>query len=484
MAQHATLSAPLSATTYAAQRAQLIGSMPHLAALLPAEPPCAPAVRTMERRELRALLMPAANTHAELVMVMGWGDGSVPLALLGDPVCRQKRLHVLLFAGEEQAFAATFARPVLELLSGSQLTVTVIEDEQGIADMVIGCYPHHHHIPPLAGCDFIDAHPLTAPAAAFRAQHLARINELLADRTQAYGNDILDSFTGLIQASRNARQLLPAPTIGELAGRFGDIPVISIAAGPSVKRRLDQLRALQDRCILIACDAALHGLLDQGIDPHFVTPLERLGNLAMFARAGESRAIYAGLPVVHPDVVGRFPAERTIGVYCGDALYPWLVPDPGRRINAGQSTGVLSVTVGAALTTGPLFLVGHDLARGENGSHWEGAGTAGNAWKEAKQRSESAKLTGFYTDRLIPGNGDETVRSTMCWDHFRTEIAYEAQLLKAKGRTVYNVNAHDRIFARIDHTAAAPLPDPASLPKLPALTLPAREPARFAQWSA
>jgi hypothetical protein len=473
------------ASTYTAQRDQLLQRMPHLAALLPAAPPAPAAVRVVERRELRALLMPAANTHAELVMVVGWGDGSVPLGLLGDALCRQKRIHVLLLPGEEAAFAATFVRPIMPLLEQSQLMVSIIDDESAIAGMLHTCYPRHRDIPPLAGCDFIDRHPLGGPAEAFRARNLERLYTLLADRNTAYGNDIIDSFTGLLQSSQNARLLLPAPTIGEMHARFGATPVISVAAGPSVKRRLERLKELQDRCIIVACDAALHGLLDAGIDPHFVTPLERLGNLAMFARAGESRAIYAGLPVVHPDIVRRFPAERTIGVYAGDALYPWLVPDPGQRVNAGMSTGVLSVTVGSALSTGPVFLVGHDFGRDANGSHWEGARFAGDAWKNAKQRHDSTKLgSSFYDDRLIPGNDGEPVRSTAVWDNFRTDIAFEGQQLRAAGRTLVNVNAHDRIFARIDHTEAGPLPDPASLPRLGRPTLPERNQARFDQWSA
>lgn len=469
---------------YRRQRVAILEKRPQFAELLPPEPPPAPAVRHVTTSELHQLLAETANNHASMVMVVGWGDGTVPLALLGDPTCRQKRIHVLLLPGEDAAFAHTLTRPVLETMQQTGLVLSFINDPTGIEQAIVEHYNLHEHIPQLAGADFIDRHPLIAQAETFRSAYLSRIYTGLCDRPQAYGNDIIDSFTGMMNAARNARILLPAPTISQMTGFFGQTPIISIAAGPSLKRRLDHLRALQDRCILVACDAVLHGLLDAGIDPHFVTPLERVDSIIpMLTRAGESRSIYAGLPVCPPQVVQGFGSQRAISLYCGDRLYPWLLPDATGRINTGLSTGVLSVTVACALGTGSVYLVGHDLARDEQGSHWDGAQYASNDWKKGKATTERerAVLSG-YEDRMVPGNDGGLVPSITWWDRFRAEIGYEAGCMRTAGRAICNPNAHDRIFARIDHTEAAPLPDPASLPPLAPWSLPERDDARLRQW--
>ena len=51
-------------------------------------------------------------------------------------------------------------------------------------------------------------------------------------------------------------------------------------------------------------------------------------------------------------------------------------------------------------------------------------------------------------------------------------------------RPVFNVNAHDKVCARIDGCLAAPLPDPDSLPPLPPIVLPTPRAGRYAQWAA
>lgn len=471
--------------SYSDLRSQLLGFMPQLGWALPPEEVPSPPVRSLEPAELRRVLREPANNHASLVLVVGWGDGTVVRALLDDPFTRQKRIHAMVLSGEEPLFARNLVEwraAGVELAQGIQ--ISRIEDHLSLQRMIGSYYQHHEQIPQVAGCDLVEDHPLCERAERLRADLRQDLHTLLADRPQAYGNDILDSFMGLANSSRNARLLLPAPTLGSMRGFFGDRPVISIAAGPSVKRHLDRLRELQDRCVLVACDAVLHGLLDAGIDPHFISPLERTESInPLLTRVNESRCMYAGAPVVQPASVQRFSEDRVIGTYVGDRLYDWLCPDPGLRINAGLSTGTLSVSVAAALGTGPTFLVGHDLARDASGSHWAGAAIAGDGWGKAKEKvnSEKPALSG-YDDRMIPGNDGKLVPSIAWWDRFRQDISGEGALLERQGRKLYNVNAHDRVFARIDHTHAAPLPDPASLKPLAPWRLPERVPERLTDW--
>ena len=219
-------------------------------------------------------------------------------------------------------------------------------------------------------------YPSTPPFAGSRSissKHTDELLDSLADRPQLYGNDIDDSFTGLFNSSQNAQQILRAPMLYDIRPAVGNIPAIAIGAGPSLKHFIPQIRELQDRCLIIACDAVFHGLLDEGIEPHLVTPLERVPEtVPMLTRGAETRTYYAGLPVVPPDAVKPF-GDRCIGISCADKLYEWLWPQQHMRINSGLSTGVLAVSVACAITTGPVYLIGHDLCKATDSTHWGGA---------------------------------------------------------------------------------------------------------------
>ena len=470
---------------YEQRRSEILQRIPFLGPLLPEAPGPDPEITPLAPTEVARTVRQAADNHAALVLLLGWGDGSVIRALLEDPLTKQKQVHVLVFQGEETAIARSLIGEDRHrlTLSGS-IRLSPIHDRASVRQALTESFYRHEDMPVIAGLDIIADHPLAAPAMALRRQLANDIYVHLADRPQTYGNDIIDSFTGLTNSARNARIILPAPSIGDMLGHFGTTPVISIGAGPSLRRHLPRLRELQDRCILVACDAVLHGLLDAGIDPHVVTPLERVDSIIpMLTRADTSRSIYAGLPVCPHEVVSKFGPDRAIGIYCGDRLYNWLHPEPGARINTGLSTGTLSVTVASALGTGPVFLVGHDLSRDEQGTHWEGADYAGKDWQRVRTTIDQDKPFGSgYEDRMIRGNDGGLVTSIAWWDRFREDISMEAASMRDAGRTMFNVNAHDRICALIDHTAAAPLPDPQSLPVLGPIRLPARDERRLIDW--
>lgn len=470
---------------YHRQRAAMLEANQGFDVLLPADPPAQVAVRPIDLPLARNLLGTAANVHASLLVVLGWGDGSLLRWIHADPMLRQRNVVVVLLPGEEAAYASSFTvePPLLPILKDLDVKLEIVRDEASALVMAYHHFRHHHDIPRLAGCDIISDHPLSIAGEAARRDLSPMILKVLSDRPQLYGNDIMDSFTGLMNAAGNAQQILPSPSIDDCWTMFGQTPVISIAGGPSLRRHIPRLRELQDRCILVACDSVLPGLLREGIQPHFATPLERLqATVDLVQPVRGTRTIFAGSCVVPPAALEPFEG-RSIAVFAGDQLYPWLSPEPGRRVNTGSSTGVFSFYVGSSLSSGPVWLVGHDLARDRGASHWEGANYSSGLWAEQKQKiNASARVNTGYEDRLIPGNDGGPVPSIAWWDRFRSELAQRVAELKAEGRTTYNVNAHDRVGAVIDGSEAAPLPDPSSLPILPPIQLPERKPERYEQW--
>jgi hypothetical protein len=58
--------------------------------------------------------------------------------------------------------------------------------------------------------------------------------------------------------------------VGSLFGRFSNVPLVLVSAGPSLDLNVEQLRGQEDRCFILACDSALRPLLTAGVVPHAV----------------------------------------------------------------------------------------------------------------------------------------------------------------------------------------------------------------------
>lgn len=472
-------------STYTERRQRFISAHPGYASLLPERPPSRPPLPPLDRRELRQHLGGAASNHAETLFLLGWGDGSLLRAVLDDPLLRQKRIHQVLVAGEEPAFAATLSEfDAFTAFGQANIDLSRLEDSGQVESWTCERYSRHDRIPTLAGADLIDSHPVLPAAAGLRSDLAREMRRSLADRPQQYGNDILDTFTGLYQSARNAHLVLPGPNVDEFAGLHGPAPVISIGAGPSVKGHLDRLRALQGRCILVACDSALKGLLAAGIEPDYCTPIERVPEIIpKVAGVQLTRCRFAGLPLLVPEVMAAFAGREHLAVWGGDDLYRWLDPQHQGAVMTGSSTGVLSASVAACLGQGPVYLVGHDLAMEGRASHWDAAATSADDFdKLVAARFGKVVVDSGNAERLLPGNGGGQVRSIGWWDRFRHELAAISRNLAAVDRPLVNVNAAHGVGAVIPDTVAAPLPDPANLPLLPSVPLPTPRQDRLGNW--
>jgi hypothetical protein len=405
---------------------------------------------------------------SSLLVIFGVGDGSLIRACCEDPRIRQKDIWIISY-GE--------GRPPVDLPERARLVhVRSWDDMQA---WINHAFSDHNDIVRLGGLDWLTSDGLDATAGDLRAALHDRTVASLCDRPWALGNDINDSFMGLWHACQNARLLLPAPSIGQVTHAFGEMLAISVGAGPSVGAHIDELRALQDKCLIVACDSVCPGLVKEGVIPHVVTPLERLQQQAQFVACLEgTRAVFAGIPACHPQTLKPF-GDRVLYLHALDKLYDWLAPDEQLRCLTGSSTGVLSFYVAASLTRGPVYLVGHDLAKEDGATHWANAEFAGKAFAK-EQANVGGHGANGYEERLIPGNSGKLLTSIMWWDTFRNEIASQAALM---GPRVFNVNAHDGKYALIANTQAAPLPKPDSLPTFTA-PIPQRvNQARYDDWT-
>lgn len=306
---------------------------------------------------------------------------------------------------------------------------------------------------------FYDAHPVADDIRPLRDAFAKEFYTLVVRRPYDQGDDIIDGIQGAYNLASSAKRLLRAPLPADWT--HTDAPALCIAAGPSLSDHLDAIRALQGSCLIIACDSALEGLLAAGITPHLVTPFERVPEVATesFPRDHYDGIIFAGNPVVHPSIAAKF--SRHLLLPGSDILYTWAGMPLESQLFLGQSTGVLGAMLATKLTSGPIYLIGHDLAFASGKSHFDGV-------HHGVQISETG-------DMMVAGNAGEPVKTTYWWDVFRRELSDVARTRK----NVVNCNIAGRRGAVIPFAIDLPLPVPGSLPDLVLPEMPPPNDARY-----
>jgi hypothetical protein len=367
-------------------------------------------------------------------VVIGIGTGEKSRSLAG---C--ERLVNIGFPGESP-----------EHLPGHTYMVT----EVGHASEVVSKAFHDHYaVVSLPALQFHDSHPIDEKNVPLRTAFCREFYMLLSRKPFDMGDDVIDGLQGAAHLAANAKYLLPAPMPHELTKL--DCPAIAVASGPSLSRSIDAIRALQDRCLIISCDSALDGLLKHGITPHIVTPFERVEEIKHESFSALSYSgIFAGNPAVHPSIAPLF--SQHIYMPGTDLLYLWAESPSEKLLFFGQSTGVLAVSVAMNVTTGPIYLVGHDLAFDGEKSHWGFVGDGVSVDKGTIDKGGVFEVGGY----------SGPVTTQYWWDVFRREIENFA----STHGNIINVNELDGIGARIKHTLPGSLPKP---DELPVFTMPA-----------
>jgi hypothetical protein len=150
---------------------------------------------------------------------------------------------------------------------------------------------------------------------------------------------------------------------GGLFGRFHDLPVVIVSAGPSLDHNVGELRGFEDRCVILSVDTALRPLLAAGITPHAV----------IIADASEvnARHVVGAMPVstyliaeqaVHPTALQAATRRFLFGL--------GMFPDPlfakfgfGKsRIDAWGSVATTALDLACRMGASPIIFAGQDFA--------------------------------------------------------------------------------------------------------------------------
>ena len=208
----------------------------------------------------------------------------------------------------------------------------------------------------------------------------------------------------IVNTLSNFKYLTDSNTIIEMQEHMPrNLPVIVVSAGPSVRNQIASLKKAKGKAIIIAVDRILDYLLDEGLEPDFVTTLDPKKPVKYFSKRDNVTIPLLCFVESNYEI---FELHKGRKIICNTSPFLSLLYYKNNimppSMNSGASVATTAFTACLALGFTKIILVGQDLAYDGNLSH------AGGINEE------------HLTDRdtMIEGVDGQMIRSRTDWKEF------------------------------------------------------------------
>lgn len=296
---------------------------------------------------------------ARNVAVLGCGLGYLPILL-----CRAQPKLQRLFILEPSLSVFRQALRVAEMRP-------LLEDSR--VHFVVGSEPGAVYKAMLQGLMDLAANPLFY-------METASITAAFPEWAKAAGQEIQDALrlgkSGLATKFRDAPLTLhnlfqnlgavtAAPGLNTLGKLLAGVPAIIVAAGPSLKKNIQDLKHAGDHFLILATDTAFEPLRRAGITPHLVVTVDPTElNLKHFQTSlyGPETVLLFD-PEARPELPPRF-AQRMTFLTDKHPFFTWLNQRIGDKglVHKGGMVSQAGIYAAHYWNCRPIILVGQDLA--------------------------------------------------------------------------------------------------------------------------
>lgn len=217
--------------------------------------------------------------------------------------------------------------------------------------------------PVAAGLIEIDHAPSVAAWPAFFEATKANVEEVRSFCRTAVNTLVLNGRRTAENLINNLRTYLTTGSINRLADIARGKPAVVVAAGPSLRKNIAQLRAVRENVYIIAVQTTLKVLLEHGIEPDFVTSLDyhEISRRFFEHLPPGCRCELVAEPKATPAIFELHPGPvTTLGNEFADTLLHEIRTDKG-RLRAGATVAHLAFYLAEHLGCDPILFVGQDL---------------------------------------------------------------------------------------------------------------------------
>lgn len=198
--------------------------------------------------------------------------------------------------------------------------------------------------------------------------------------------------------------LIKAKAFKEMVGKFS-CPVIITSGGPSLIKQLDLLMKVKDKCIVLCVGSTIGSLIKFNIKPHAVVTVD--GGEPNYNHFKDINIddvlliyelmVYYKIPAVHcgRQAVFNFYKQR-------EAVIKKLQKREIGTAFTGISVANTALSIAVQLTSGPICIIGQDLAYTDNLSHADGnKGLRKIETDDVKGSKRYTTAKGYYGDEVL-----------------------------------------------------------------------------------
>ncbi len=178
----------------------------------------------------------------------------------------------------------------------------------------------------------------------------------------------------------NMEDILVDPGFNFFVNLYKGIPIVIVAAGPSLDKNIDLLTKIKNKAVIITVSNALRSLLEKSIIPDFVVVSDSSKVLEKHIPNSKRKelvnVVLAYDPIVYPQIISDWPGPKIVSSPAKtDVLLNWIeqFTDYKGRIFFGGSVAHAAFSLAYYFGGDPIIFVGQDLALSDGYTHVTGS---------------------------------------------------------------------------------------------------------------
>lgn len=199
----------------------------------------------------------------------------------------------------------------------------------------------------------------------------------------------------------NIIKLYGARTSEDFIGKFPKaLTAIVVAAGPSLEKNIEQLKAAKGKSLIIVVDAAIPVVLKHGIEPDMIICVDMIKPLKYFMDESLKKIPFLVWPQTNYEVLDYMDWENLIFVATNSVLWAKLFHEAGSEIyemDLGGSVATAAIITLINWDIKRIILVGQDLALTDSRLH---AGDK-ETYKDELGESNYKYVEGINGDKVL-----------------------------------------------------------------------------------
>lgn len=188
--------------------------------------------------------------------------------------------------------------------------------------------------------------------------------------------------------------------------KFYSCPVVIASGGPSLTKQIPLLKKIQNQVVLIAAGSTINSLLKNEIEPDYIITVDgSLENYNHFKNIKniKSKLIYA--LTSHYQIQNEFKNEKYAFVDKTNIDYKKHVKNLFSielpLITGGGSVANFALSIASYITTGPIAIIGQDLAYTDNKTHADDNKNSRNIDSKFKNERGLIEVTGYNGEKVL-----------------------------------------------------------------------------------